>query len=55
VTSVTVGPVRFDWQPDGQDAGTGQIVLTTTSGYRGATGFGVTRAEWNQFSKRASR
>jgi hypothetical protein len=44
-----IGPFAFTFESDGDDPGTGIVVLETDSGYRGATEVGVARREWDKF------
>ena len=53
--AITVGPFEFLYEPDGDDEGTGIVVLTTASGYRAETEEGVPRDEWDDFVARILR
>lgn len=54
VPSATVGPFRFQYLADGDDPGTGKILLETDSGYVASTGLGVPRDEWDAFAEATS-
>jgi glycosyltransferase involved in cell wall biosynthesis len=49
----TVGPFRFQFLRDGDDAGTGKVMLETSSGYFASTALGVARDEWDAFVEAA--
>lgn len=52
---VELGPFTLTFEPDGQDEGTGIVVLELDSGERIETEEGVDRDEWDAFVKAAKR
>jgi hypothetical protein len=52
--NVRIGPFAFTFLSDGDDPGTGIVLLETDAGYRSATNVGVSRVEWDAFVTVAS-